>query len=109
MIPRESVSAQAQICTNTTLRHEVVTQTFQKQVKYHTELFHNDIYQPYSKESRDGGGRFALPVFRSRKVTIAAINGNAAGIGITMTLPMDLVRYELTQVYLKLLIHPTIP
>jgi len=41
-------------------------------------------------ETRDGGGRFALPVFRSRKITIAAINGSAAGIGITQTLPMDL-------------------
>ncbi|KAF8523065.1 ClpP/crotonase-like domain-containing protein [Hysterangium stoloniferum] len=41
-------------------------------------------------EARDGGGRFTLPVFRSRKITVAAINGSAAGIGITQTLPMDL-------------------
>ncbi|GJJ08829.1 hypothetical protein Clacol_003048 [Clathrus columnatus] len=41
-------------------------------------------------ESRDRGGQVALPIQRSRKITIAAINGNAAGIGITMTLPMDL-------------------
>ncbi|KIJ40196.1 hypothetical protein M422DRAFT_49328 [Sphaerobolus stellatus SS14] len=39
---------------------------------------------------RDGGGQFGLTVLRSRKITIAAINGSAAGIGITQTLPMDI-------------------
>jgi enoyl-CoA hydratase/carnithine racemase len=38
---------------------------------------------------RDGGGRFALRVFESNKPVIAAINGPAVGVGITMTLPMD--------------------
>ncbi|KAF8585548.1 ClpP/crotonase [Ramaria rubella] len=42
-------------------------------------------------DARDGGGQFALTVHRSHKITIAAINGNAAGVGITQTLPMDLV------------------
>jgi enoyl-CoA hydratase/carnithine racemase len=39
---------------------------------------------------RDGGGRVALRIFESRKPVIAAINGPAVGVGITMTLPMDL-------------------
>ena len=38
---------------------------------------------------RDGGGRVALRVFESTKPVIAAINGPAVGVGITMTLPMD--------------------
>lgn len=38
---------------------------------------------------RDGGGRVTLRIFESPKPFIAAINGPAAGVGITMTLPMD--------------------
>ena len=38
---------------------------------------------------RDGGGLLTLRLFESRKPLIAAINGPAVGIGITMTLPMD--------------------
>jgi enoyl-CoA hydratase/carnithine racemase len=40
-------------------------------------------------EHRDGGGRVALRIFESKKPVIAAINGPAVGVGITMTLPMD--------------------
>jgi enoyl-CoA hydratase/carnithine racemase len=36
------------------------------------------------------GGPLAMSVFRSRKPFIAAINGAAVGVGITMTLPMDI-------------------
>src|SRR5207247_6393180 len=39
---------------------------------------------------RDGGGQFALRVFDCTKPVIAAINGPAVGVGITMTLPMDI-------------------
>lgn len=39
---------------------------------------------------RDGGGQVALRIFACRKPVIAAINGPAVGVGITMTLPMDL-------------------
>jgi enoyl-CoA hydratase/carnithine racemase len=38
---------------------------------------------------RDNGGQFTLRVFESTKPVIAAINGPAVGVGITMTLPMD--------------------
>jgi enoyl-CoA hydratase/carnithine racemase len=45
----------------------------------------------YSHESvRDAGGRLTLRIFQCLKPVIAAINGVAAGIGITMTLPMDI-------------------
>ena len=37
---------------------------------------------------RSGSG-FVDAIFRCRKPSIAAINGPAVGIGITMTLPMD--------------------
>ena len=38
---------------------------------------------------RDGGGLLTLRIFACRKLVIGAINGAAAGIGATMTLPMD--------------------
>jgi enoyl-CoA hydratase/carnithine racemase len=38
---------------------------------------------------RDGGGQVVLRIFDSLKPVIAAINGPAVGVGITMTLPMD--------------------
>lgn len=41
------------------------------------------------EEIRDSGGEFALALYDSNKPTIAAINGAAVGVGITMTLAMD--------------------
>ena len=38
---------------------------------------------------RDGGGVLSLRIYDLRKPIIAAINGPAVGVGITMTLPMD--------------------
>jgi enoyl-CoA hydratase/carnithine racemase len=39
---------------------------------------------------RDGGGVTTLRIFELTKPIIAAINGPAAGVGVTMTLPMDI-------------------
>jgi len=38
---------------------------------------------------RDGGGQVALRIFECRKPVIAAVGGPAVGVGVTMTLPMD--------------------
>jgi enoyl-CoA hydratase/carnithine racemase len=38
---------------------------------------------------RDGGGLATLRIYDCRKPLIAAINGAAVGVGVTMTLPMD--------------------
>ena len=43
-----------------------------------------------SEAHRDRGGMLVLRIFRSLKPVIAAINGPAVGVGITMTLPMDI-------------------
>lgn len=39
---------------------------------------------------RDGGGLVSLRIFACTKPVIAAINGPAVGVGVTMTLPMDI-------------------
>lgn len=45
----------------------------------------------FSRESaRDGGGILALRMYRSLKPIIVAINGPAAGVGASMTLPADI-------------------
>jgi enoyl-CoA hydratase/carnithine racemase len=52
---------------------------------FNPETYGNDDPEP----PRDGGGRVSLRVYESRKPVIAAINGPAVGVGLTMTLPMD--------------------
>ena len=43
-----------------------------------------------NNDNRDGGGLVALRIFKSKKPVIGAINGDAVGVGATMTLPMDI-------------------
>ena len=40
--------------------------------------------------TRDGGGQMTMRIFRSLKPVIAAVNGPAVGIGVTMQLAMDM-------------------
>ena len=50
--------------------------------------FDHSGQQP-AAEHRDGGGVVTLRIYECKKPLIAAINGPAVGVGITMTLPMD--------------------
>jgi enoyl-CoA hydratase/carnithine racemase len=45
---------------------------------------------PRLAEHRDGGGQVSLAFHQCRKPVIAAINGPAVGVGLTMTLAMDM-------------------
>jgi enoyl-CoA hydratase/carnithine racemase len=47
-------------------------------------------FKPLRGGTRDVGGELALRMFASTKPVLAAINGTAVGIGVTMTLPMDI-------------------
>src|SRR3954451_20474287 len=43
-----------------------------------------------ARVTRDGGGMLSLRIYECLKPVIAAINGPAVGVGVTMTLPMDI-------------------
>jgi enoyl-CoA hydratase/carnithine racemase len=46
--------------------------------------------QATQETHRDIGGKVALRIYEMKKPVIAAINGPAIGVGVTMTLPMDI-------------------
>jgi len=46
-----------------------------------------DTFGPTIRDHRDGGGQVTLAMHRCNKPIVAAINGSAVGVGITMTLP----------------------
>ncbi len=53
--------------------------------------FNYDAHDDATGElTRDGGGRLTLRIFDCHKPVIAAVNGPAVGIGVTMTLAMDI-------------------
>jgi len=54
------------------------------------ETFNAGDRQPTPDQIRDGGGLLTLRIYESKKPVIAAINGPAVGVGVTMTLPMDI-------------------
>jgi enoyl-CoA hydratase/carnithine racemase len=50
----------------------------------------SDIATKVEGVPRDGGGMVSLRIFECTKPVIGAINGPAVGVGVTMTLPMDI-------------------
>jgi enoyl-CoA hydratase/carnithine racemase len=50
----------------------------------------SDVVTAVPGVPRDGGGLVTLRIFECTKPVIGAINGPAVGVGVTMTLPMDI-------------------
>ena len=56
----------------------------------HTPLLADGGFDYANQKMRDGGGLVSLRVYSSLKPIIAAFNGPAVGVGITMMLPADI-------------------
>jgi enoyl-CoA hydratase/carnithine racemase len=52
--------------------------------------YQSDGWKDTLESHRDKGGMVSLRIYDMKKPVIAAINGPAVGVGITMTLPMDI-------------------
>ncbi|MFN5690521.1 enoyl-CoA hydratase-related protein, partial [Bradyrhizobium sp.] len=65
--------------------------TFDRDAKRGPVKRHADGRVDYSDpQVRDGGGQVTLRIFKCLKPVIAAVNGPAVGIGVTMQLAMDI-------------------
>ena len=65
--------------------------TFDRDARRGAVKRHPDGKVDYSDpQLRDGGGQLTLRIFKSLKPVIAAVNGPAVGIGVTMQLAMDI-------------------
>ncbi|MGC2781727.1 MAG: crotonase/enoyl-CoA hydratase family protein, partial [Bradyrhizobium sp.] len=65
--------------------------TFDRDARRGPVKRHADGSTDYSDpQVRDGGGQVTLRIFKSLKPVIAAVNGPAVGIGVTMQLAMDI-------------------
>ncbi|KIL67681.1 hypothetical protein M378DRAFT_73608 [Amanita muscaria Koide BX008] len=55
-----------------------------------SNLWSPEVEKQGHRAHRDRGGRVSLAIYHCRKITIAAVNGHAAGVGVTgLQLPFD--------------------
>ena len=70
-------------CAGADLAAAGATFDYETRAKLRGDRFHEE-------DLNNGGGLVGLRLYESKKPVIAAINGAAVGVGVTMTLPMDI-------------------